>query len=581
MSGLRRGSIPSLLTLMGVMLVLVAVVYPAPKYWQYVATVGLIQAAIGLSIGVVYGSAGMLSLCQVSLAAVGSWTVGYLSGQSGIIPAPWSIPFGALLAVPIGLLVGLPAMRLRGVNLAIVTLGFAVAIYSVGEAGEVPGSSPTFFVSLPAWLSGKGMWFLFVWASFLGLAAAVIVLRRSRWGLTWLAIARSERAAASMGVSVFRTKLTAFGVSAFIAGWAGGMLVATIGSPDPGTFSPLECLSFFVLAVMMGAGYWEGALALGFFNAVSSALLRQWNLPPEIGSLLFAVGSVQVLSAGHGGFSGDVRRLINRRRRRDEHVVTLRSRDASAPAIARTDGPPPAIDIGSGLQFRDLTVKYGAVTALDSVTISVPERSIVGLVGPNGAGKSTLVDAASGFIPSYTGNIMVDGRSLDGMPVHHRARLLRRTFQSDRTVGELNPGDYLRLSAVKAVTIAEIGEILDFVGCPATRTRLDQLDVRTRRLLMIGSCLVGQPKVALIDEPAAGLSADESEDLGLRLLDIPERFGAAVLVIEHDMELVRLVCPTVAVLDFGKLIAFGPTAAVLDDPQVQAAYLGDELVVPA
>lgn len=114
MSGLRRGSVPSLLALSGVMIATVAIVYPASKYWQYVATIGLIQAAIGLSIGVVYGTAGMLSLAQVSLAAIGSWTVGYLSGQAQIVPMPWSLVFGAVLAVPVGLLVGLPALRLRG-----------------------------------------------------------------------------------------------------------------------------------------------------------------------------------------------------------------------------------------------------------------------------------------------------------------------------------------------------------------------------------------------------------------------------------------------------------------------------------
>src|SRR6476646_62029 len=200
MSGLRRGSVPNLLALVGVMLVVAAVVVPQTKYWQFVGTLGLIQAVLGPSIGVVYGQAGMLSLCQVSLAAVGSWTVGYLSAQSGIVPAPWSIPLGAVMAVPVGLLVGLPALRLRGVNLAIVTLGFAVAIYTIGQAGEVPGSSLNYFVVLPDWLTARGALFLFVWASFLGLAAAVIMLRRSRWGLSWLAIARSERAAAAMGV---------------------------------------------------------------------------------------------------------------------------------------------------------------------------------------------------------------------------------------------------------------------------------------------------------------------------------------------------------------------------------------------
>jgi branched-chain amino acid transport system permease protein len=222
-------------------------------------------------------------------------------------------------------------------------------------------------------------------------------------------------------------------------------------------------------------------------------------------------------------------------------------------------------------------VNFGAVRALDDVSLTVPYGEVVGLVGPNGAGKSTLVDATTGFLAAYSGVVRVDGAQIDALPAFKRARVVRRTFQQDRTIGELTAEGYLRLGAAPGTTAKQIREIIEFVGCRDTSTPLHSLDVRLRRLLMIGACLTGRPKAVLVDEPAAGLSAEESIDLAARLAEIPGRFGCGLLVIEHDMELVRLVCTSLVVLDFGKVIASGATAEVLARPDVTAAYLGDDV----
>ena len=160
-------------------------------------------------------------------------------------------------------------------------------IYTVAQAGQVAGSQESVYVKAPTWgLAGYMGLYLLCWLSFTVLAGLTILLRRSRWGLSWLAIARSERAAAAMGVSVTRAKLTAFAVAAFLAAWAGGLLVAGFGSADPSNFNPVTVLTLFVLAVMMGSAT-EGALALGLFSLISSALLEQWGLTPRL--LFFAV----------------------------------------------------------------------------------------------------------------------------------------------------------------------------------------------------------------------------------------------------------------------------------------------------
>jgi branched-chain amino acid transport system permease protein len=209
--------------------------------------------------------------------------------------------------------------------------------------------------------------------------------------------------------------------------------------------------------------------------------------------------------------------------------------------------------------------------------LCVQRGEVVGLVGPNGAGKSTLVDATAGFLASYDGSIRVGGEALEGVLAHRRARLLRRTFQTERTIGELTPQDYLRLAAGGRSSADEIAEVMDFVGCPETNEPLSRIDVRLRRLIMIAACLVGKPQVLLIDEPAAGLTAEESDDLAARIAEIPARFDCGVLLIEHDMELVRKACTSLVVLDFGKVLTRGATAEVLEDPVVTAAYLGDDL----
>jgi branched-chain amino acid transport system permease protein len=582
MSGLKRASGTPLSAMLVVAVVIIAAGFALSSYWQYVGAIGAAEAIFGLSIGVVYGQAGMLSLCQPAIGAIGAWTVAYLSGEMGWVPLPWSLFIGAIIAIPIGLAAGMPALRLRRVNLAIVTLGVVIVIYTVAQAGQVAGSQESAYVKTPTWnLAGYMGLYLLCWLSFTLLAALTIVLRRSRWGLSWLAIARSERAAAAMGVSVTRAKLTAFAVAAFLAAWAGGLLVAGFGSADPSNFDPVVVLTLFALAVMMGAGYWEGALALGLFSAISSALLEQWGLTPDLGTALFAIGAITVLGKPDAAFSVMIRRQVaklssRRRRAADDEPPALRT---FSPVVAKVPATGSADDPGRplALAISNLTVNFGAVRALDDVSLTVPYGEVVGLVGPNGAGKSTLVDATTGFLAAYSGTVQVDGAQIDALPAHKRARIVRRTFQQDRTIGELTAEGYLRLGAAPGTTAKQIQEIIEFVGCSNTATPLHSLDVRLRRLLMIGACLTGRPKAILVDEPAAGLSAEESIDLAARLAEIPERFGCGLLVIEHDMELVRLLCTSLVVLDFGKVIASGPTAEVLARADVAAAYLGDDV----
>jgi branched-chain amino acid transport system ATP-binding protein len=246
------------------------------------------------------------------------------------------------------------------------------------------------------------------------------------------------------------------------------------------------------------------------------------------------------------------------------------------------------------LGVAGLTVRYGGVVALDSVTLSVPAAGFVGLIGPNGAGKTTFVDALTGFT-RYSGEVRFDGARLDSEPAHVRARHgLARTFQSggvfdDLTVeenilvGERSGSGWLSafasvLSGRSARASQATTEIIGSLGLTGLLgLRAEELSEGQRKLVAVAQALASKPKLLLLDEPAAGLDSTESAWLGQQLLAV-RASGVAILLVDHDMDLVVSVCDELVVLDFGKVIAIGPPREVMANPLVVSAYLGS--VVP-
>jgi branched-chain amino acid transport system ATP-binding protein len=231
------------------------------------------------------------------------------------------------------------------------------------------------------------------------------------------------------------------------------------------------------------------------------------------------------------------------------------------------------------IAVESLTVRFGGVTPIDDVTLSFPGGTC-GLVGPNGAGKTTFFNTLSGFVAPAAGSIQAYGENLLGMSAHRRARWgLRRTFQQEQVIEDLTVAENVLLGAEhmrgRDPSPGDLVEALDFAGVTASpNARARTLDAGQRRLLEIARAIVGEPRVVLLDEPAAGLGDDETEHLAAVIAAIPERSGSLVILVDHDMGLVSTCCTTTAVLDFGKLIASGPTAEVLRDDQVRRAYLG-------
>ncbi|APX68030.1 MULTISPECIES: ATP-binding cassette domain-containing protein [unclassified Brucella] len=232
------------------------------------------------------------------------------------------------------------------------------------------------------------------------------------------------------------------------------------------------------------------------------------------------------------------------------------------------------------IEIETLSVRFGGIKPIDQLTAAL-SAPVCGLIGPNGAGKTTLLNVLSGFVRPVEGSVLIDGMSLLPLSPLQRVRAgLRRSFQTEQVVEDLTAHDNLAAIADNVARAPDrnrtVEHALDFIGLTAAAHRLGAgLNLFERRLVELGKCLIGKPRLILLDEPAAGLTDEEGTRLRDLVLAIPDAFGAQVIVIDHDVELIRAMCSQTLVLDYGKRLALGPTETVLADPGVRRAYLGE------
>jgi ABC-type branched-subunit amino acid transport system ATPase component len=236
------------------------------------------------------------------------------------------------------------------------------------------------------------------------------------------------------------------------------------------------------------------------------------------------------------------------------------------------------------IEVVDLSVRFGGVVPIQQMTVDFAAGTC-GLIGPNGAGKTTFFNVLSGFVRPFAGNVRAFGDDLLAMPDFKRARWgLRRTFQTEQAIANLTVAENVLLvhehtGGDRTSRREDVDKAIAFVGLESVAGRLTGgLGAAQRRLVEIARAVVGSPRLVLLDEPAAGLPDEETALLAGLIRRIPEETGALVILVDHDMSLVSGCCTTTAVLDFGRLIADGPTAEVLRDPNVVRAYLGTEEV---
>ena len=563
--------------------------------WATATYISGISAIVVLSIVVLTGFAGQLSLGQWALAGMGALIAGNLVLRLDF-PLEAALPLGVLLTVPAGLLFALPALRTRGVNLAIVTLGLGFTIQAVvftksewvGEAldgGTKVGSAELFGWQVDG-ATHPHRWALVCIVAFVLCAVIVANLRRSRTGRRLIAVRTNERAAASLGISVFAAKLYAFGVAAGIAGLAGILygFRGTIITYEQ--YSPFQSIFSVGWAVIGGLGFVIGAV-FSAPNAIGGIGTRIMGDVLSIGEWDALVGGVILLLIIVLHQDG-VAEVVTRELR-----PLLRKLRLVRPAPRPSSLPEPTVEtvVPATLSVENLTVRFGGVTAVDSASFDVEPGEVVGLIGPNGAGKTTIIDAVTGFVKATSGDVALNAERMNRWSATKRARRgLRRSFQSLELFEDVSVEDNIRVGADTgslaswftdllwpgrhALASTAVSAIHEFDLERHLQDLPDALPYGRRRLVGIARAVASGPSVIMLDEPAAGLDETESRELASLIRRLADDRGMSVLLVEHDVGLVMSTCDRIIVLDFGRVIATGTPSEIRANPAVRDAYLG-------
>ena len=599
-----------------------AVVLTSGSYRFGIIT-SMIITIITLSLVVLTGLVGQISLAQAGIAGTAGFALSKLGDAAGI-PFPISPLLAALVATAFGVLVGIPALRIRGAQLAVVTLAGAVALEkfifrnpSFTEVAGNPISDPTLFGLNMGVREGRTIARVEfgILVLILMVICAVLVgnLARSATGRRFLAVRSNERAGASIGISIANTKLLAFGIASFMAGLGGSFIGYSRGQLSADSFTVLVGLSFMAFAYLGGITSVSGAVIGGTFAPLGIGFVvldRNLELGTAYG-LLAGIGLVLTAIFNPEGIAGANRKNFEKLKAGLAARAAAKAADAndrdeerSAPAPLRLVEPPGSVpeppprdrpsfdDAPVVLAVDELTVRYGGLKAVDEASLRVREGEIVGLIGPNGAGKTTMIDALTGFVPS-DGRIVFDGRELTSELPYQRARMgLSRTWQSLELFGDLSVRENAQVAQERAsirsvladfvkparpVDLERVDAALDLVGLTGDAdARPGDLPLGRQKLVGVARALASSPRVMLADEPAAGLDTAESRTLGREIVDIAEG-GVSILLVDHDMGLVLEVCDYIYVLDFGQIIAEGTPADIRANEAVIDAYLGSEV----
>ncbi|MFF5499421.1 ATP-binding cassette domain-containing protein [Streptomyces aquilus] len=567
-----------------------------------------------LSLVVVTGRGGQISLGQAAYAGLGALFTALLAAGRfpGLpqLPALPALALAVLLVAPLGLLTGWPAITRRGLALALAT--FAVGVGVSRFVFAQPYATAGLTLGRPAGFEGDRAYYVLELVLLAAALWATRLLRTGRTGRALAAMRDHEAGASAAGVRVPRLKLLAFVAGAALAALGGGMLGMGVRAFDPGAFDPVRGLLWFAAVTVLGADSTLGALTAAALLVGLDAGARGGVAAAVIGVLAVLVGRFpggpyEALRTGVGrlrlrrgvrltavgvGVRGRVRATARRSPhprasdagdRRDEGPGP-RTRRRARPRPAAPTTPTPAADhetrtAGAGgrhhaaaghvLTTHDLSARYDTFTALDGIDLTVLPGRITAVIGPNGAGKTTLFNCLAGTHHPTHGQVRYAGRDITHLPAHARTRLgITRTFQQLAVFPTLTVTENVRVGAEQTDTpdpATATRHALRLLALDGPLSALPAADLPTGilRRVELARALAGTPRVLLLDEPAAGLDTAEVTALA-RVLKALAADGTALLVVEHDLDLVADLADVVHVMAAGRIIASGPPERVLD-----------------
>jgi ABC-type branched-subunit amino acid transport system ATPase component/ABC-type branched-subunit amino acid transport system permease subunit len=579
----------------------------------------LIHAMIGISLTVLVGWAGQVSLGHFAVVGLGAFlTARWISDGWTVLGL---ILVVGLVGAAVTVVIGLPALRVRGLTLVVTTVGFAVVApqwlflqRSVG--GATPFTTPVDPPSLGAGLgridSQQKLYYV-VLAALVVIVLAVGSLRRSNAGRAILAVRDNERASSSLGMTPSTVKLSALALSGWIAAVTGVFWAVAWQRVSPVQFGPEVSTAVLSIPVIGGLGSLAGALVASvmlyaptFFLAPKlDAVLGEFGRNPGFLLAFAGLGVVGTMRQYPNGVAGAVasswQKYLDKKaggrpaeaEATDVHVPTLVGAAVTAP-VATADPTSQA----TPLVVEQMEVSFGGVHALQGASIVVRPGEIVGLIGPNGAGKTTLMNAISGFVSPKGGSVQLFGEEVSDLAPDIRPTYgMARTFQDASLFGGLTLAETIQVGVARGAKTGVVGSMLaapwvrvtdrEFQEQAAAILRSFNLDgyadtltaelsTGTRRICDLALQVAARPKLLLLDEPTGGVAQREAEAFGPLVRRIRDELDCAVLIIEHDMPLLMGLCDRVYAMEAGRVIAEGTPEEIRQDPLVIRSYLGED-----
>ena len=567
----------------------------------------LLFALAAISVTMLMGWAGQLTLGHFAFVGLGSMVTGALVARG--LPFFAAVGYAVVAGMLAGFVVGAPALRLKGLFLAITTLAFAIASSSWLFPSETL-RGPSSALTVPrAHLFGLSLapqrtYYFLCLTVLVVVGVAVAHVRRTGFGRSIIAVRDNEDRSSSLTVSPAFIKLATFALSAGIAALAGGLLAGLRVSFGAGAFGPQLSLQMVSLVIIGGLGSVSGAVIGAAYVVGLPALLGDSN---EVALMTSGIGLLLLLLYLPGGLVSLVFRgrdlLLDVLARRvssaqEATVPTQRPATRTAPPVRpRPEGS--AVEQGApALTASGISIDLGGRPILTGVDLAVRHGETVGLIGANGAGKSTLLGVLSGFLRPGSGSIELFGSDVTGLSAHQRARLgMGRIFQDARLFGDLSVREAVMVALearersellpsllalppsrrAERAKRAQAAEVIAFLGLGRyADVPIASLSTGSRRIVELACLLAQEARLLLLDEPTAGVAQREAEAFGPLVSSLRKELDATVVIIEHDIPLVSAMSDRLYCLALGEVIAEGTPDQVRNDPGVVAAYLGTD-----